>query len=194
MTERSRNGEGPAGMVLVGVITGARGVRGEVKLKSFTAEPADVAAYGPLFDEEGARQLRLNLVGGHGDQLIARVDGVADRTQADALKGRRLFVPRAALPAAGDDEYYHADLIGLTVLLADGAGARPFGRVRAVDDFGAGTVLEIDSAEHGSVMVPFTREAVPEIDLGGGRLTVAALPGLLTAVAEADGQAAEARR
>lgn len=194
MTESGRKGEGPAGMVLVGVITGARGVRGEVKLKSFTAEPAAVAAYGPLFDEEGARQLRLNLVGGHGDHLVARVDGVADRTQAEALKGLRLYVPRTALPAPDDDEYYHADLIGLTALLQGDGEPEPFGRVRTVEDFGGGTVLGIESLEHGTVMVPFTRDAVPEVDLAGGRLIVAALPGLLAPVADADGPAAEMRR
>jgi 16S rRNA processing protein RimM len=157
-------------------VTGAHGVRGAVKVKSFTADPGDVAAYGPLEDERGDRRFTLRLVGSAKGVVIARVAGVADRDAAEALRGLRLYLPRAALPPPGDDEYYHADLIGLDVALGDGT---ILGRVRAVHDFGAGDTLEIDRAEGQPVMVPFTRAVVPVVDLDAGRLVVDPPPGLL---------------
>ena len=167
--------------VCVGVITGPHGVRGAVRVKSFTAAPADVARYGPLEDEGGARQFRLHLVGSAKGVLIAKVAGVADRDRAEALRGLRLYLPRAALPPTGDDEYYHADLIGLDVVLGDGTA---IGRVRAVHDFGAGDTLEIDRPAGPPVMVPFTRAVVPLVDLGAGRLLIDPPPGLLHPVKE----------
>src|SRR5436853_5683073 len=121
--------------VCVGVITGAHGVRGAVRVKSFTAEPEAVAGYGPLEDESGARQLSLHLIGNAKGVLIAKLAGIEDRDRAEALRGLRLYLPRAALPPPDEDEYYHVDLIGLDAALADG---RLLGRVRAVHDFGAG--------------------------------------------------------
>ena len=162
--------------MLMGVITGAHGVRGEVRVKSFTAEPAAIAAYGPLEDERGERRLTLALAGTVRGMLIARVDGVADRNAAERLRGTRLYLPRAALPPTGADEYYHADLIGLAAMLSDGEA---LGRVRAVHDFGAGHSLEIEKPDGKTVLVPFTEAAVPVVDIAGGRVVVDPPQGLL---------------
>ncbi len=154
--------------VCLGVITGAHGVRGLVRVKSFTEVPEDVAAYGPLSDEDGTRVLTLAVTGRSKDALLARVEGVVDRDQALALKGTRLYVPRDVLPALEEDEtYYHADLLGLA---AEDPEGRPLGRVKAVHNFGAGDLLELDGG--GARLVPFTRQAVPVVDLDGGRLVV----------------------
>ena len=123
-----------------------------MRIKSFTANPEDVARYGPLEDESGERRLSLRLVGSAKGVVIARLAGIADRDRAEALRGLRLYLPRAALPPAGQEEYYHADLIGLEAALADGTA---LGHVRAVHDFGAGDTLEIERparpAGHGPV-------------------------------------------
>jgi 16S rRNA processing protein RimM len=168
--------------VCVGIITGAHGVRGALRIKSFTAEPEDVAKYGPLEDESGERRFELRLVGIAKGVLIARLPGVEDRDRAEALRGLRLYLPRTALPPPPEDEYYHADLIGLEAALADGT---PVGRVRAVHDFGAGDTLEIDRSQGPPVMVPFTRAVVPVVDIDGGRLVLAPPEGLLDAPARA---------
>ena len=130
-----------AKQVCVGVVTGPHGVGGAVRIKSFTARPEDIAAYGPLADETGRRRLELRLLGAAKGVLIARLPGVEDRDRAEALRGLRLYLPRSALPPPEEEEYYHADLIGLEAVLADGT---PLGRVRAVHDFGAGDTLEIE--------------------------------------------------
>ncbi len=154
--------------VCLGVITGAHGVRGLVRVKSFTEVPEDVAAYGPLSDEDGARVLTLFVTGRSKDALLARVEGVVDRDQALALKGTRLYVPRDVLPALDEEQtFYHADLLGLA---AEDPEGRPLGRVVAVHNFGAGDILELDG--EGRRLVPFTRQAVPVVDLDGGRLVV----------------------
>jgi len=155
--------------VLLGVIAAPHGVRGLVKVKSFTAEPAAIGAYGPLENEGGDRRFALEPVGAAKGMLIARLAGVADRDAAEKLKGVRLYVPRAALPEPGAEEYYHADLLGLVAVLRDGT---PLGRVVAVNDFGAGDHLEIARQDEGSVMVPFTRAVVPVVDLAAGRLVI----------------------
>lgn len=155
--------------VCVAAITAAHGVRGAVRVKPFTAEADSVAAYGPVEDESGARTFRLSIVGHAKDQLIVKIEGITDRDQAEALRGLRLYVPRAALPEAAEDEYYHADLVGLVARTADGETA---GEVRAVHEFGAGDMLEIVRPGRPPLMVPFTRAAVPTIDLAGGFLVV----------------------
>lgn len=154
--------------VCVGAVAGAFGVGGEVRLKSFCADPGDVAAYGPLETEDGARRYEVTLVKPVKNGFAARLSGVATKEQADALRGTRLYAGRDALPALGEDEFYHADLIGLEVR---DTGGTLLGHVRAVHDHGAGDLLEI----HGpglkqTVLLPFTREAVPTVDLSGGRL------------------------
>jgi 16S rRNA processing protein RimM len=169
--------------VCVGLIAGAHGVRGLVKLKSFTADPAAIVSYGPLTDEAGARSFRIELAGSVKDHLLARIEGVGDRDRAEALRGTRLHVERERLPEPEDeDEFYHADLIGLEAVLPDGT---PFGTVVAVYDFGAGDMLELrqgaasGKAAGGTVTVPFTRAAVPVVDVKAGRITVDPPAGLL---------------
>ncbi|HEX7967213.1 MAG TPA: ribosome maturation factor RimM [Stellaceae bacterium] len=160
----------------MGVITGAHGVRGLVRVKSFTAEPDGLAAYGPLEDERGERSFKLERVGAAKGVLIMRLDGVSDRDAAEALKGVRLYLPRAALPEPGEDEYYHADLLGLAVVLRDGEA---LGRVRAVHEYGAGDSLEVERPDGRVVILPFTAAVVPEVDIKGGRLVVDPPEGLL---------------
>lgn len=171
---------GSAGRLTLGVIRGAHGVRGQVRILSFTAAPEAIAGYGPLTDRTGARSFRLTVVGRTGKgELIARLDGIADRDAAEALKGLELLVARTALPPLKDERtFYHADLIGLRAWTTDG---RDLGRVRAVFDFGAGDVLEIGGGPDlkSAAMVPFTDAVVPEVDVKGGRLIVDPPPGLL---------------
>lgn len=166
----------PEGMLCVGVVAGARGLQGEVRIKSFTAEPSDVAAYGPVSDADGNRTFTIKVRGLAKGQVVAKLSGVDDRNGADAIKGLKLFVSRDALPAPDDDEFYHSDLIGLSVELSDG---ETLGTVKAVHDYGAGTSIEVTGGERGVVMVPFTKEACPVVDLQEGRVVVEPLPGIL---------------
>jgi 16S rRNA processing protein RimM len=173
-------------MICLGVVTAPHGVRGEVKIRSFTERPEDVAAYGELCDESGDRRFSVRCRGMVKGSVVAKLDGVDDRDAAERLRGLRLHVPRERLPATGADEYYHADLIGLRadVVAAEGEAYQPLGVVCAVEDFGAGPVLEIAVGGKPPVMVPFTREVVPVVDLAEGRIGIAAIPGLLEAVDE----------
>lgn len=154
--------------VCVGAIAGAFGVRGEVRLKSFTAQPEDLAAYGTLQTEDGAQTYDVTLTGQTKGALVGRLSGVATKEVADRLRGVRLYVDRAKLPEPEDDEFYHADLIGLEVYDTGGAA---LGRVKAVHNHGASDLLEIDRTDGGaSVLLPFTQEAVPTVDLSARRL------------------------
>jgi 16S rRNA processing protein RimM len=155
--------------VCVGVIVGAQGVRGAVRVKPFTAEPAAVAGYGPVEDEAGKRRFELRLVGQAKGVVVATLAGIGDRNAAEALRGVRLYVPRDALPPPEKEEWYHADLLGLAAVLRDGTA---LGRVKAVHEFGAGDSLEIERPAAASVMVPFTRAAVPVVDVAGGRVVI----------------------
>ena len=155
--------------VCVGVVTGAHGLQGAVRIKSFTMDPRQVAAYGPVSDTAGSRQFHLTLTGDAKGVVLARIDGVEDRDSAQALAGTELFVDRCALPATVEDEFYYADLIGLTAMRVDGD---VYGTVHAVHNFGAGDVLEIERAEGVRIMLPFNRENVPKVDLDAGILTV----------------------
>lgn len=162
----------------MGVVGAPHGVRGAVRIKSFTEPPEAIARYGALQDESGARRFTLRVVGaakGEG-MVIATLSGVADRDQAETLRGLRLYAPRTALPATAEDEFYHADLVGLAAVLVDGT---ELGRIVAVHDFGAGDVLEIARGDAPPVLVPFTRAAVPVVDIAGGRLVIAPPEGLL---------------
>lgn len=154
--------------VCVGAIAGAFGVRGEVRLKSFTSEPRAIADYGPLTSEDGGRSFIVTLTRPVTGGLGARLSGVATREEAEALKGTTLWAARSALPSLPDDEFYHADLIGLE---AYDPGGALLGRVRAVHDHGAGDILEITGPK-GAVLLPFTREIVPSVDLAAGRIIV----------------------
>lgn len=153
--------------IIVGQIAGAFGVRGEVRLKSFCAEPADILRYLPLTTEGGQRLARLKLTGQTQGALIARIEGIDSKEAADALKGQSLLADRDRLPRLPDDEFYHADLIGLPVF--DAGGAR-LGTVRAVLNHGAGDILEIARPGAQSLLLPFTRAAVPTVDLTAGRI------------------------
>ena len=154
--------------ICVGVIAGAFGVRGEVRLKSFCAKPEDIANYGPLWTEDGARSFTVEITRPVKNGFAALIEGVSSKESADALRGTRLFVDRTALPSLPDDEFYHADLIGLDVVDTGGAA---LGRVTAVHNHGAGDLLEVSGPGlKNPVLLPFTRAAVPTVDLGAGRI------------------------
>ncbi len=153
----------------LGIVTGARGVRGEVHVKTFTQDAVDIGAYGSLSDRDGKRRFDVQSVKPAKNGAALKLDGVADRDAAEALKGLELYVEREALPQPGDGEFYHADLIGLAAELPDG---KPLGSIKALQDFGAGDVIEIERDGEMPVLLPFTSEAVPEIDLENGRLVV----------------------
>lgn len=154
--------------VCIGAIAGAFGVKGEVRLKSFTAVPEDLAAYGTVETEDGAKTFNITLTGQTKGALVGRLSGVPTKEVADRLRGVRLYVDRVKLPETEDDEYYHADLIGLEVF---DTGGTVLGRVKAVLNHGASDLLEVDRADGGtSVLLPFTLEAVPTVDLATGRI------------------------
>jgi 16S rRNA processing protein RimM len=157
--------------VLVGRLGAAHGVRGEIRLQSFTADPAAIATYGPLFDASGARRFVISSLRSLGkDMFVARLEGVADRGAAEALTGVELHLPREALPPPEEDEFYLADLEGLR---AETRAGETLGVVIGVRNFGAGDILEIAPRGGGeTLLLPFTRAAVPVVDVSGGRVVV----------------------
>ena len=161
-----------ADRVLLGVVAAPHGVRGLVRIKSFTEDPMAVAAYGPLSDESGKKEYRVEVLSAARGAVLARIEGVADRNAAEAIRGLRLYVERERLPATGEREWYEADLVGLAAFGKDG---RDWGKVIAFHDFGAGSVMEVS----GGVIVPFNDESVPEIDVEGGKVVVEPPAGLL---------------
>ncbi|MEM7642382.1 MAG: ribosome maturation factor RimM [Pseudomonadota bacterium] len=154
--------------VCLGAITGSYGVRGEARVKSFCADPSAIGDYGPLTDDQG-RSYKLTVIRPVKGGYAVRLSGVPHKEAADALRGQRLWVPRTALPATDDDEFYHSDLIGLTAVDTGGAD---LGRVHAVHDHGAGDLLELRPKGGAPVLVPFTKAIVPTVDLGARRLVV----------------------
>ncbi|MGZ8417568.1 MAG: ribosome maturation factor RimM [Methyloceanibacter sp.] len=161
--------------VLLGEIGAAQGLKGEVRLRSYTQDPASIAGYGALEDEQG-RSIEIEGVRVTPKALIARIKGVTTREGAEALTRTKLYIDRARLPAREEDEWYHLDLIGLAAIGQDGAA---IGSVVGVHNFGAGDIIEIKPATGGpTVLVPFTRDSVPEIDVEGGRLTLVPPEGL----------------
>ena len=159
----------------IGAITGAHGVRGQFKVKPFTATPRDIAAYGPVW--AGERRLTLSVMGMTAAGLvIVKAAKVTDRDQAVALRGTALEVDRSALPDADGDEIYHADLIGLAVETSDGDG---LGRIVALHDFGAGEIVEVRPARGPTLMLPFGPDFVSEIDLAAARVVLTVPEGLL---------------
>ena len=153
-------------LICVGAIAGSYGVDGEARIKSFCAEPSAIGDYGPLFSVDGSKSFMITLTrpvtGGFG----ARIAGVSSKEQADGLRGVSLFAPRSVLPALPDDEFYYADLIGLDVVDTGGAA---LGAVKAVHNHGAGDILEVGAA---GLLIPFTRAAVPTVDLAARRVVV----------------------
>ncbi len=178
-------GEGKGGddsaRICLGAIAGAHGVKGMVRLKSFTADPEDIVAYGPLQDQRGERSFEIELAGTAKDVFLARIKGVVDRNEAERLKGVRLYVDRADLPAPDDAEFYHADLVGLDAMLEDGAR---LGKVVMVHDYGAGASIEIEDDAGKSLLVPFTRVAVPTVDVANGKIVVVPPEGIFDAPKE----------
>ncbi len=166
-----------SGRVCLGVITKAHGTKGEVRIRSYTEDARAVAAYGPVTDEAGSRSMTVKILNASNGVVTARIEGVKDRTEATALKGTRLYVPRSALPDPGEEEFYHCDLIGLRAELV-GGGA--LGTVSAVHNYGAGDVIEITRpGRKAPVLLPFTRATVPVIDARAGRIKVDLPQGVL---------------
>jgi 16S rRNA processing protein RimM len=155
--------------VCVGVVVGAHGVRGGLRVKPFTEDPAAIAAYGPVEDETGGRRFRLKVTGQAKGVVTVAAQGIADRDAAEALKGVKLYVARSRLPQPEEDEFYYSDLIGLRADLEDGTA---LGTVKGVFDFGAGDVIELALADGRSELLPFTRAVVPVVDVTAGRLVV----------------------
>ena len=159
----------PAAQICVARIGAAHGVRGEVKLWTFTEDPFAVKRYGPLRTQDGTRQFEVTQAREAKGHLVAKLKGVATREDAERLNGVELYVARDKLPATAEHEYYHADLIGLAAVTpAD----EPLGRVVAIHDFGAGDIIEIAPPQGASLLLPFTNAVVPSVDLAGGRVVI----------------------
>jgi 16S rRNA processing protein RimM len=161
--------------IRVARIGAAHGIRGEVKLWSFTQEPAAVADYGPLETQDGARRFEIESLRAAKDHFVARLAGVETRAAAEALRNLDLYVPRERLPAIAEpDTFYHADLVGLAAVTADGS---VLGTVKALHNFGAGDIIEIVPAAGGETLVlPFTAEVVPKVDLAARKIVVVVPP------------------
>ncbi|MDA0238756.1 MAG: ribosome maturation factor RimM [Proteobacteria bacterium] len=179
-----RTPETPKGYICVGVIIGPYGVKGGVRVKTFTAEPSGVAAYGPVSDETGSQSFEVTVVGKFKSGVNVMLSGVSDRDTAESLKGTHLYVERDKLPEPDEDEFYHSDLVGLPAEWPDGSA---FGIVRGLNDYGAGDVIELDTVDGKPVVLPFTHAAVPEIDLAGGRIVVDPPEGLVSSAKQDDG-------
>ena len=156
--------------ILLGAIIGAQGLKGEVKVKTFTQTPESLGAYGPLHGEDGRIYKVASARAMKSDVAIVRFDGVADRNAAEALKGVQLFVHRDQLPATDIEEFYHADLIGLSAQDEEG---RLIGTVRGIHNFGAGDVIDIERADGGNLLLPFNREFVPAVEIRNARVVIA---------------------
>jgi 16S rRNA processing protein RimM len=155
--------------ICVARIGAAHGVRGAVKLWTFTEDPLAVKHYGPLMTKDGARQFEVTHVREAKDHLVATLKGIATREDAERLNGLELYVARDKLPETDEDEYYHADLIGLAAV---NAADEPLGRVVAIHNFGAGDIIEIAPAKGATMLLPFTNAVVPTVDLAGGRVVI----------------------
>ncbi|MGL5136685.1 MAG: ribosome maturation factor RimM [Beijerinckiaceae bacterium] len=158
-----------SGFVVLGVAGAPHGVRGELRVKSFTADPLALGDYGPLFTDDGKSFAVLG-VRPAAEVVIVRLEGINDRNAAERLKNQKLSVPRSMLPATEDeDDFYHADLIGLRCETADGALV---GTLMAINDFGAGDILDIRRPTGPNLTLGFTKANVPMIDIPGGRMVV----------------------
>ena len=163
----ARNSE--RSMVRIGHIAGASGVKGDLRISSYTEHPLDVCAYGPVEDKEGKEKFILKpkrMAKGH---VIAHADGIDNRDAAERLRGTELFITREALPPPGEEEFYHNDLIDVAVFAVNG---HVLGSVIAVHDFGAGTILEVARKAGKTVLVPFTKDVVPVVDLAAKRIEI----------------------
>ncbi|MDO9442771.1 MAG: ribosome maturation factor RimM [Beijerinckiaceae bacterium] len=161
----------PQDRLLVGVFGAPHGVRGEVRLKSYTADPMSIASYKGLTDESGQRSFKITSARPvKDDLLVVRVEGVGDRTAAEKLTNVAIAISRASLPPADEEEFYHADLIGLRAETQDG---ERIGLVANVLNYGAGDILEVRPDMGEALLLPFTRAVVPVVDVKGGRVVIA---------------------
>ena len=158
-----------AAPICVARIGAAHGVRGAVKLWTFTGDPFAVERYGPLATRDGVRQFEVTSAREAKGHLVATLKGIATREEAERLNGLELFIARDKLPATDDDEYYHADLIGLAAV---NATDEPLGHVVAIHNFGAGNIIEIAPPQGPTLLLPFTNAVVPSVDLAGGRVVI----------------------
>jgi 16S rRNA processing protein RimM len=156
--------------VLLAAILGAHGLKGEVRLKTFTAAPEKLGAYGPLHAKDGRAFTPASLRAVKDGEAVASFEEIASRDAAEKLKGVELFVARSALPPIAAEEFYHADLVGLE---AEDSLGRRLGKVAAIHNYGASDVLVIARDDGGEVLIAFTRENVPEVDVKSGRLVLA---------------------
>jgi len=157
-------------LICVARIGAAHGVRGAVKLWTFTEDPFAIRHYGPLLTKDGKRQFELAQAREARDHLVATFKGVTTRDEAERLNGIELYIAREKLPATDEGEYYHTDLIGLTAVTTAGDA---LGRVLAIHNFGAGDIIEIAPAKGTTMLLPFTTAVVPEVDIAGGRVVIA---------------------
>jgi 16S rRNA processing protein RimM len=160
----------PERKICVARIGAAHGVRGAVKLWTFTEDPFAVKAYGSLLTKDGTRHFELTSAREAKDHLVVTFEGIATRDEAERLNGIELYVPREKLPATDEDEYYHADLVGLAAVTTAG---EPLGRVMAIHNFGAGDIIEIAPPSGATMLLPFSNAVVPTVDIAGGRVVIA---------------------
>src|SRR3954469_16290858 len=158
-----------AAQICVARIGAAHGVRGAVKLWTFTEDPLAIKRYGPLATRDGTRSFEVTHVREAKDHLVATLKGVTTREEAARLNGLELYVAREKLPATEADEYYHADLIGLAAV---NSADEPIGRVTAIHNFGAGDIIEIAPPHGATMLLPFTNAVVPAVDIAGGRVVI----------------------
>src|SRR6187549_1299131 len=158
-----------AAQICIARIGAAHGVRGAVKLWTFTEDPFAVKAYGPLLTKDGARSFEVETAREAKGHLVATLKGIATREDAERLNGIELYIAREKLPDTDEDEYYHADLIGLVAVNPAG---EPIGRVAAIHNFGAGDIIEIAPPSGSTMLLPFTNAVVPTVDLKGGRVVI----------------------
>lgn len=155
--------------VLLGEITGVHGIRGDLLVRSYTETPEAIASYGPLADASGARRFSLKVVRSTDKGIVARIEGITDRTAAEKLRGTKLFIERARLPETEASEFYHADLIGLKAVSEDGAH---LGEIVSVQNFGAGDLLELKPESGATEFISFEDQWVPRVDLSAGLIVI----------------------
>jgi 16S rRNA processing protein RimM len=174
----------PKNPVQMAVIGAAHGIKGELRVKTFTGDPLALGGYGPLYARDG-RAFEIEDIRPAGEIVVVRFKGVRDRTAAEGLTGTELFVDRSVLPPEEEDEFYHADLVGLTVRDETGGEA---GKVTAVQNFGGGDILEITYAGRKGLLIPFSQAAVPEVNVAGGFIRIDPVAAGLTEDADEDGR------
>lgn len=158
---------GSSSYICVGVIVAPHGIKGEVKIHSYTEQAEDLTAYGPIYNQSGTKTFRVKIKHVKGDAVIASLEGYPDRNSIETLRGMKLYIPREALPEPEEEEFYHEDLLNMKVVLPD---ATSFGTVKAIYNFGAGDVMEIALASGKTELLPFTKAVFPVINFKEGFL------------------------